>query len=97
MKSLFEEAGCKGDSISEQKVNGEKRNLICTLKGETDSMIVVGAHFDLIEKGDGVVDNWSGAALLPSFYQGLAEFNRKHTFWWPSRERSTDRSDRNPS
>ncbi len=81
MKTLFEEAGCKSDSLAEQPVKGTKSpNLICTLKGTTDSVIVVGAHFDLIEKGHGVADNWSGVSLLPSFYQGLAESGRKHTF-----------------
>jgi Zn-dependent M28 family amino/carboxypeptidase len=50
------------------------------MKGTTDSMIVVGAHFDLVEKGQGVVDNWSGVSLLPSFYQGLRDSDRKHTF-----------------
>ena len=81
MKALFEEAGCKDDSLSEQKVRGTKSpNLICTSKGNTGSTIVVGAHFDLIEKGQGVVDNWSGSSLLPSFYQGLTDSARKHTF-----------------
>ncbi len=81
IKRLFEEAGCKDDSVSEQTVRGTKApNLICTLKGATDSTIVVGAHFDMIEYGNGVVDNWSGASLLPSFYQGLAESPRKHRF-----------------
>ena len=81
MRTLFEDAGRRNDSLCEQTVKGTKSpNLICTLKGGTDSTIVVGAHFDLIEKGQGVVDNWSGSSLLPSFYQGLNESGRKHTF-----------------
>jgi Iap family predicted aminopeptidase len=81
MRTLFEEAGCKDDSLTEQNVKGSKApNLICTLKGTTDSTIVVGAHFDLVEKGQGVVDNWSGSALLPSFYQALAAASRRHTY-----------------
>ena len=55
-------------------------NLICTLKGASETVIVVGAHFDLVEAGDGVVDNWTGASLLPSLYQGLASEARRHTF-----------------
>jgi hypothetical protein len=81
IRTLFEEAGCKDTALSEQSVKGAKApNLICTLKGSEDMTIIVGAHFDLIEKGHGVVDNWSGASLLPSFYQGLSEAGRKHTF-----------------
>ena len=41
---------------------------------------MVGAHFDLEEAGDGVVDNWSGTSLLPSLYQGIAGLPRRHTF-----------------
>lgn len=73
LKTLFHDAGCK--DLSEQPVFGAKApNLICTLKGTTDAIIVVGAHFDLI------ADNWTGAAVLPSLFQGLAASPRKHTF-----------------
>ena len=40
----------------------------------------MGAHFDLVEAGNGVVDNWTGAALLSSLYQGLAGTPRLHTY-----------------
>ena len=40
----------------------------------------MGAHFDHVERGDGVVDNWSGAGLLPSLFQSLNGELRKHTF-----------------
>jgi Iap family predicted aminopeptidase len=79
IKALFEEAGCQGE-LTEQTVKSTKApNLICTLNGASDSTIVVGAHFDLVERGNGVVDNWSGASLLPSLYQGLAKSSPKHT------------------
>lgn len=81
VRKLFEEAGCGDDKLSEQKVGGVKApNLICTSPGESASEIVVGAHFDLVEKGQGVVDNWTGASLLPSLYEGLDITPRRHTF-----------------
>jgi len=81
LKKLFEDAGCAGDSLVEQPVKGSRHpNLICTRQGDRESTIVVGAHFDLIEAGSGVVDNWSGASLLASLYQGLAKSPRVHTF-----------------
>jgi len=43
-------------------------------------MGLVGAHFDRVDTGLGVADNWSGAALLPSFYQALLSSGRHHTF-----------------
>jgi Zn-dependent M28 family amino/carboxypeptidase len=81
LRRLFEEAGCKGDDLVEQKVNEVKSpNLVCTDPGASGSTIIVGAHFDLAERGQGVVDNWTGAALLPSLYQGLADLPRQHTY-----------------
>lgn len=81
LRHIFEDVGCNDESLVEQKVKGVKApNLICTKKGDTDSVILVGAHFDLIEKGDGVVDNWTGASLLPSLFESLANAQRKHTF-----------------
>jgi Zn-dependent M28 family amino/carboxypeptidase len=50
------------------------------LPGETAATIVVGAHFDFIEAGKGIVDDWSGASLLPSLFQTLKAEHRKHTY-----------------
>ena len=81
LRRIFEDAGCMGDALTEQRVKGVKApNLICTYKGESDSIIVIGAHFDLDEKGSGVADNWTGASLLPSLFQSLANLKMKHTF-----------------
>lgn len=54
--------------------------MICFLPGSSDRTIIVGAHFDHFPKGDGVVDNWSGAALLPSLYQGLTTTPHTHSY-----------------
>jgi hypothetical protein len=86
VKLLFQSAGCPEDKLTEQPVKGLKQgNVICTLPGNTDSVIVVGAHFDHVDAGDGVVDNWSGASMLPSLYQ-VVKPNRVNTllFLWPS-------------
>src|SRR4029077_18427916 len=48
--------------------------------GRSDKIIIVGAHFDHISAGDGVVDNWSGASLLPSLYEAVRIEPRKHTY-----------------
>jgi hypothetical protein len=78
---LFEEAGCSGDRLRVQPVkDADAPNVICTLAGDSGKLIVVGAHFDRVDKGNGVADNWSGASLLPSLYQSLSPKKRKHTF-----------------
>jgi hypothetical protein len=81
LKRLFSEAGCDDQHFSEQSVKGTKLpNLVCVLPGDTGKVIIVGAHFDHVSEGDGVVDNWSGASLLPSLYQALRIEPRKHTY-----------------
>jgi Zn-dependent M28 family amino/carboxypeptidase len=80
LKQMFSEAGCDEQHLSEQAVKGSKLpNVICVFPGTGDKVIIVGAHFDHIPEGQGVVDNWSGASLLPSLYQALKGKSRKHT------------------
>jgi aminopeptidase-like protein len=81
IKRLFEEAGCRGDRLTEQSVdNSDAPNIVCTLPGTGDDVILIGAHFDHVQKGEGVADNWSGASLLPSLYQSLSSTPRRHTY-----------------
>lgn len=80
LKGLFEETGCA--NLREQKVRSSKEpNLICAVEGagESPNRILVGAHFDC-RGGDGVVDNWTGAILLPSLAQFMREKARRHSF-----------------
>jgi putative aminopeptidase FrvX len=82
LEKMFMEAGCDGERLTEQTIKGRKqKNLICTLQGSTEGIFIVGAHFDYHEEyGEGVVDNWSGASLLPSLFEGLKSQVLKHTF-----------------
>lgn len=83
IKDMFAQAGCSGDHLSEQPVKGSKLgNVICVLPGTGDRVIIIGAHYDHIAAGDGVVDNWSGASLLPSLYEAVNGEPRKHTFFF---------------
>ena len=81
LKQLFAESGCAADQLSELPIKREKLpNIACVLKGATDSVIVVGAHFDRVDNSTGIIDNWSGASLLPSLLQSLKSEQRQHTF-----------------
>ncbi|HWR36180.1 MAG TPA: M28 family peptidase [Clostridia bacterium] len=78
LRESFSAAGCS--QTSEAVVKGEKLpNVICTLPGKSDGVIIIGAHFDHVVSGDGVVDNWSGAALLPSLFESVRVDEREHT------------------
>jgi hypothetical protein len=81
LRELFEKSGCAGENLTEQPVKNVKApNLICTLPGETGSTIAVGGHFDFVDAGRGLADNWSGSSLLPSLYQSLHDIKRRHTY-----------------
>ena len=81
LRKIFREAGCTGERLKEQAVlDSMAPNLVCTLPGTGEGVIIVGAHFDHVAPGDGVVDNWSGASLLPSLFQSLSSKPRNHTF-----------------
>lgn len=81
LHQMFADSGCDSQHLSEQPVKGAKLpNVICVLPGSSDRTIIVGAHFDHIPAGDGVVDNWSGASLLPSLYEALKVAPREHTY-----------------
>jgi Iap family predicted aminopeptidase len=80
LRTLFEQTGCS--DLRQQKVKGSKEpNLICSVDGsEPDApKIVVGAHFDHAG-GDGIIDNWTGAILLPSLAEFMREKPRRHSF-----------------
>lgn len=80
LKNMFMEAGCDRERLTEQPIKGRKqKNVICTLQGSTASMIVIGANFDHVNEGLGVVDNWSGSGLLPSLFESLKSKSLKHT------------------
>ena len=78
VRKHFEDLGC---TTVDLKVRGAKLpNLECVLPGETIEQIIVGAHFDKTEGSRGVVDNWTGAAMLPLLYQSLKTDKHKYTF-----------------
>ncbi|MGH9469794.1 MAG: M28 family metallopeptidase [Terriglobia bacterium] len=80
IKQMFEAAGCGGSRLREQAINSRgDSNLICTAPGQTSSVIIVGGHLDHVRQGAGIVDDWSGASLLPSLYQTLYNRPRRHT------------------
>jgi hypothetical protein len=81
IRKWFSESGCRDANLSEQALDRKfPPNVICVLPGETQQIIVVGAHTDHVDNsGDGVVDNWTGAALLPSLLYSLSAQPRHHT------------------
>ena len=81
VEELFKQAGCGTEFLEVTRHGGTPYpNVICTLPGRTRSTIVVGANSDKPADGNGVIDNWTGAALLPHLYRSLAVAPREHSF-----------------
>ncbi len=81
LRRYFEQDGCTGDNLTEQPVKHAKiPNLICAAPGETERVIIVGAHMDCVDVGDGAIDNWTGASLLSALYTSLKGKTRRHRF-----------------
>ena len=77
LADLFQSVGCKPTL---QPVKHTKAaNVICVLPGQTDEVVIVGGHFDHVSRGNGIVDDWSGAALLPSLYESLKNIDHRYT------------------
>jgi Zn-dependent M28 family amino/carboxypeptidase len=74
-------AGCTAANLKDDPVSHTNEpNVVCILPGKTDRQIIVGAHYDFVPEGRGIVDNWSGAALLPSLIESINNEPREHTF-----------------
>lgn len=55
----------KCEAFSRQAIKGIRSdNLICRIEGHQSTTIVIGAHYDKVQGGYGVADNWSGIVLL---------------------------------
>jgi Zn-dependent M28 family amino/carboxypeptidase len=81
LRTMFTEAGCKPEQLAELPVKHTPApNVACTIPGESGRVIIIGAHFDYVDRGKGVVDNWSGASMLPSLLETIAKEPRRHTY-----------------
>lgn len=87
ISALFADAGC---TSSDQPVGKRNGNVICTLPGQTAGTIIVGGHLDFVEVGEGIVDDWSGASLLPTLYESLKSAPRRHTFVFVAFDKEED-------
>ena len=80
LRTLFEQAGCKANQISEQEVpDQDLPNMICTLPGSNEGTIVVGVRADYKARGPESAVDWSGLAMLPLLAESLNATPRRCT------------------
>lgn len=79
VKGLFERMGAAADEIKVESSNGV-RNIVLTRKGETDETVIIGAHYDKVSAGCGMIDNWSGVVILAHMYRTIKSSSTKKTY-----------------
>lgn len=57
----------------------ESQNVIATLPGDDEQMIIIGAHYDSVDAATGAGDNASGVAVILAAAEALAEYETTHT------------------
>lgn len=81
VKKLFAQAGAKDEEITIEKYNKDKvSNVVLKKKGKTDETIIVGAHYDKVNDGCGVVDNWTGVVILAHLYKTLSQMETQKSY-----------------
>lgn len=60
-------------------VQNTGHNIIGTLRGSTDGVIVLGGHYDSVDAGPGAVDNGSGTAVLLELARVAGQQTHKNT------------------
>ena len=71
MVELFKLGGATDADIRLQDAGKGRSNVIVTIKGKTDRVIVVGGHYDKVSEGLGKIDNGTGSTLVANLYQAL--------------------------
>ena len=83
LKVLFSSKGCSGDQLKIEPPSGghsDPGNLVCTWQGDSTSTVVVLAEYQRKGKGEGAIENWSGAVLLPYLYFAMQARPRENTW-----------------
>jgi len=71
MIDLFKLGGATDADIVLQDAGKGRNNIIVTIKGKTDRVIVVGGHYDKVSEGLGKIDNGTGSTMVANLYQAL--------------------------
>ncbi len=79
LTKLFARAGYPDGHVEQQAAGEGHRNLIATIPGMDERVLLVAAHYQVWPEGESVLDDWSGAAMLPLLYRSLTAQQQQHT------------------
>ncbi len=80
LAELFRSAGLK--DIALQPIPGcqGRANVVARLPAGTDRTFIIGAHLDHSSAGAGIIDDWTGVAVMVGLARSLAKSPRRHAW-----------------
>jgi Zn-dependent M28 family amino/carboxypeptidase len=79
VKKFFQKMGAAENEISAEKIKGIQ-NVLVTKKGETDEIVIIGAHYDKVSEGCGAIDNWTGIVIIGNIYRTMRNVATHKTY-----------------
>jgi Zn-dependent M28 family amino/carboxypeptidase len=79
VKKFFMKMGATESEILAEKVDGVQ-NVVLTKKGKTNETVIIGAHYDKVDKGCGAIDNWTGIVIIGNLYRTMRNTDTEKTF-----------------
>lgn len=79
VKELFVRHGATEADMRIDKFKNVE-NLVLSKKGKTEEIVVIGAHYDKVDAGCGILDNWSGISILATVYEALSKTETQKTY-----------------
>lgn len=89
VKRLFVKMGVPAEDIRSEKTK-DAQNVIFTKRGTSAETIIVGAHYDKVSSGCGIIDNWSGVVILAHLIRTMMSMKTEKTFVFAAFDREED-------
>lgn len=79
VQKLFQKYGAKDEYVSIEKFK-DGENFVVNLKGTSDEIIYIGAHYDIVDTGCGAIDNWTGITIIANIFKTLSNFSHQKSY-----------------
>ncbi len=89
VKKLFVKMGAPESEIKAELTDGVQ-NVVFTKKGKSNETVIVGAHFDKVNKGCGIIDNWSGIVILSHLLRTIVSADMQKTYIFAAFDREEE-------
>lgn len=89
VKKLFVKMGAPESEIKADKTS-DVQNVVFTKKGKTNETVVIGAHYDKVSSGCGIIDNWSGIVILAHLLRTISDAETQKTYVFAAFDREEE-------